>query len=84
MPASRSLLLGRVTASAGGPAAIAAVVTAAGILFRFRSRGIATAAASAAVAAPLTSGRQGDEVVGALPFLAKAARVYAEQPGRDA
>ena len=81
MPASRNLVRGRITASAGGPAARAAVVTAAGIFFRFRSSGTATAAASAAAAAPLTNGRQGDEM---LPFEAKAARVYAERPGWDA
>src|SRR5690349_7442195 len=69
MPASRSRVRGRITASAGGPAASAVAVTAAGIFFFLRSSGTATAAASAAAAAPFTSGRHGDEM---LPFLAKA------------
>jgi hypothetical protein len=75
MPASRSLVRGRRTASAGGPAASAAVVTAGGMPRFLRIRGTTNAAASAAAAAPFTSGRQGDDLIGALPFPGKGARV---------
>jgi hypothetical protein len=75
IPASRSLVRGLRTASAGGPAASAAVVTAAGIRFRLRTNGTTNAAARAAAAAPFTSGRQGDDRLGALPLLGKGARV---------
>jgi hypothetical protein len=43
--------------------------------FRFRISGTANAAARATAAAPFTSGRQGDDDLGALPLLGKGARV---------